>query len=127
MPASSPPYPKISNSPVPPATSGPPSPATSSSVPIEHEREADERQQRAVDERAQDALVVLVDDAADPQLAATGQRQDPVDPVREPAEVREHREQLVADHLVAIEHRRRWTSGVHERRRGRDQVQLRAR
>ena len=52
----------------------------------------------AVDERAQDPPAVLVDDAADAQVAAAGERQDAVDAIGQAAQVRQRGQQLVADH-----------------------------
>ena len=78
--------------------SGPGSAATSSNGGDDQERGADGHEQRPVHERAQDAARVLVDDAADAELAAAGEREDAVDPVGEPAQVRERGQQLVADH-----------------------------
>ena len=57
----------------------------------------------AVDECAHDAAAVLVDDGAHTQLATARDRQDPIDPLREAPQVRQHRQQLVADQLLAVD------------------------
>ena len=60
-------------------------------------------EQRPVDERAQDAPRVLVDDAADAQLAATRQVRMRSIALGQPPQVRQHGEQLVAEHRLLIE------------------------
>ena len=65
-------------------------------VPAKHE-------QQAVGQRAHDPPAVLVEDAAHAQLAASGQGEDAVDPLGQAAEVGEHRQQLVAHQLPAVD------------------------
>ena len=88
MPTNRPPYPNTSYRPVPPATVGPVLGRHEQQHRDDQERpRRSARQQRAVGERAQDAAAVLVDHVADAQVAATGERQDPVDPIGQPAQV----------------------------------------
>ena len=71
----------------------------------QQEHRADRGEQAAVGERPQDAPAVLVDDVADAQLAAAGEREDAVDAIGQAAQVRQRGQQLVADHLVAVDGR----------------------